>query len=220
MREIRIPIFPLPNVVFFPKVLLPLHIFEPRYRQMVSDAIGGDQRIGLVLLQEGWEKDYDGAPAVFPVGCLGKMEAHERLAEGRFNILLRGVSRFEITDFVQETPYRIAHVRLLTDRPLRLEPGEQLRQRDQFLHLFEQYLQQVMGIEIEKEMIASASTLEAVVNQVAALLDIPAPQKQQLLQLAAVAERYERLRGIIDQRLRMARVMRRQLIVPQDPSLN
>ena len=220
MRLVQVPIFPLPNVVFFPKILLPLHIFEPRYRKMVADALAGEQKIGMVLLQEGWEKDYHGTPTVFSVGCLGKMEAHERVEQGRYNILLRGLSRFEIVDFVQQQPYRMARVRLLSDDPLRLEPDQQIRERDRFLDRFEKYLSEVMGVEVEREMLERAGTFEAVINQVAATLDIPAADKQALLQIAGVEDRYARLRNIIDERLRVAYHLRYLRIVPDDPSLN
>src|SRR4029079_2304836 len=66
-----LPIFPLPNVVLFPNVFLPLHIFEPRYREMVNDALSGDRIIGMVLLRPGWQSDYEGRPPVYPVGCAG-----------------------------------------------------------------------------------------------------------------------------------------------------
>jgi Lon protease-like protein len=64
-----IPIFPLPNVVLFPNVFLPLHIFEPRYKEMVADALAGDRIIGMALLRPGWEGDYEGRPPIYPVGC-------------------------------------------------------------------------------------------------------------------------------------------------------
>lgn len=220
MPLVIVPIFPLPNVVFFPKILLPLHIFEPRYRKMVADVLDGEQKIGMVLLQEGWEKDYFGTPAVFSVGCLGHMEAHERLAQGRFNILLRGLKRFEIVDFVQQKPYRIARVRMLVDDPLPMEPTQQIRERNRFLERFEQYLEEVMGVNVEKEMLERTGTFEAVINQVAATLDIPAMDKQELLQITAVADRYTRLREIIDDRLRVAYHLRHLQITPDDPALN
>ena len=78
-----VPVFPLPNVVLFPNVFLPLHIFEPRYRQMVEDALNGDRIIGMVLLRPGWEGDYEGRPPVYPVGCAGVVTHAERLADGR-----------------------------------------------------------------------------------------------------------------------------------------
>jgi uncharacterized protein len=96
MLPSTIPIFPLPNVVLFPNVFLPLHIFEPRYRQMVSDALAGERMIGMVLLQPGHESDYEGTPPVYDIGCAGLITHVERLADGRFNIVLRGFERFRI----------------------------------------------------------------------------------------------------------------------------
>ena len=66
-----LPLFPLPNVVLFPNVFLPLHVFEPRYREMVADALAGDRMIGVVLLRPGWQPAYEGRPAVYPIGCSG-----------------------------------------------------------------------------------------------------------------------------------------------------
>jgi hypothetical protein len=220
MQLVQIPIFPLPNIVFFPKILLPLHIFEPRYRKLVTDTLHGEHHIGMVLLREGWENDYYGTPPIFSVGCLGKMEAHERIEQGRYNILLRGVNRFEIVDFVRQQPYRVARARLLTDEPLTMDQQQQNLERDRFLSRFEQYLAEVMGIEVEKDMLERTGTLEAVINQVAATLDIPVIDKQALLQIAKVGERFDRLRRIIEERLRVAYYLRHLNIVPDDPSLN
>jgi Lon protease-like protein len=105
-----IPIFPLPSVVLFPNVLLPLHIFEPRYRQMLADSLAGDRVIGMVLLQAGWEDTYDGRPDVFPIGCAGVITHVEALADGRSNIVLRGLTKFRIQDEDGSKPYRIASV--------------------------------------------------------------------------------------------------------------
>ncbi|MFM8552112.1 MAG: LON peptidase substrate-binding domain-containing protein, partial [Nitrospiraceae bacterium] len=86
----RIPIFPLPNVVFFPRTYLSLHIFEPRYREMVADAAAGGQCVGMALLKEGWENDYYGNPPIFDLGCVGRLVTVQPLPDGRFNILLQG----------------------------------------------------------------------------------------------------------------------------------
>src|SRR2546426_10914808 len=104
-----IPIFPLPNAVLFPNVFLPLHIFEARYRTMVGDALAGDRIIGMVLLQPGYEADYAGRPPVYEVGCAGVITHAERLADGRFNIVLRGIEKFRITAEDESKPYRLAH---------------------------------------------------------------------------------------------------------------
>src|SRR3954465_3453326 len=91
-----LPLFPLPNVVLFPNVFLPLHIFEPRYREMVADALASDRMIGMVLLRPGWDRDYEGRPPLYAVGCSGVLTHNERLPDGRYNIVLRGIERFRI----------------------------------------------------------------------------------------------------------------------------
>lgn len=111
-------LFPLPNVVLFPHVIQPLHIFEPRYRQMTADALAGDRLIAPVLLKPGWEGDYEAQPTVYPTLGLGRIVAEQRLPDGRFNLLLRGLSRGRI---IEELPtdklYRSARVELLADGP-------------------------------------------------------------------------------------------------------
>src|SRR2546425_9806703 len=107
-----IPVFPLPNVVFFPRTYLPLHIFETRYRRMVRDAAPSHQMIGMVLLKEGWETDYEGTPAIFPIGAVGRMVTVQALSDGRFNILLQGLSRFEIQEELGCESYRQGQIKL------------------------------------------------------------------------------------------------------------
>src|SRR6188768_936195 len=110
-----LPLFPLPNVVLFPGVFLPLHIFEPRYREMVADALMGDRLIGMVLLKPGWESDYQGQPPVFPIGCSGVITHVDRLEDGRYNIVLRGLERFRILEENGERMYRRATTQALSE---------------------------------------------------------------------------------------------------------
>ena len=110
-----IPIFPLTNVVLFPNVFLPLHIFEPRYRAMVKDALASDRIIGMVLLQPGYEADYDGRPRVYPVGCAGVITHSEALPDGRSNIVLRGIEKFRMTGEDRSQPYRLAHIEAIPE---------------------------------------------------------------------------------------------------------
>ncbi len=105
-----IPIFPLPNAVLFPNVFMPLHIFEARYRTMVGDALAGDRIVGMVLLKPGFEANYEGRPDVYPVGCAGVITHSEPLADGRYDIVLRGIEKFRITGEDDSKPYRLAHV--------------------------------------------------------------------------------------------------------------
>jgi Lon protease-like protein len=109
-------LFPLPNLVLFPYAVQPLHVFEPRYRQMTRDALAADRLIALVLLRPGWEADYEGRPALHPVACLGRVLAEQRLADGRYNLLLRGLRRIRLVEEIaRNVLYRVAHVELLSD---------------------------------------------------------------------------------------------------------
>jgi Lon protease-like protein len=111
-----VPIFPLPDVTFFPHTLLPLHVFEARYRAMVMDALARDRRLCVVQLAPGYEADYAGKPAVRPVGGLGEIVSWERLANGRYNMLLRGDARVRIErELPSDTLYRLVSVRRLED---------------------------------------------------------------------------------------------------------
>ena len=91
-----LPIFPLPTVVLFPNVFLPLHIFEPRYRQMVAESLAGDRIIGMVLLRPGYEDEYEGAPPVYATGCSGLITHADQLEDGKYNLVLRGLEKFSI----------------------------------------------------------------------------------------------------------------------------
>src|SRR5215203_1735073 len=108
-----LPLFPLPNVVLFPNVFLPLYIFEARYREMVGEALTGDRFIGMVLLRPGWEPHYDERPPVYPVGCAGLITFSEQHPDGRYNIVLRGFEKFRILDEDHSRSYRVAHVQPL-----------------------------------------------------------------------------------------------------------
>src|SRR3954469_7593012 len=110
-----IPVFPLPNVVLFPNVFLPLHIFEPRYRAMVADALKGDRIIGMTLLRPGYEANYDDRPAVYATGCAGLITHSEPLPDGRYDIVLRGMEKFRILGEDTSRAYRLAHIEVIPE---------------------------------------------------------------------------------------------------------
>src|SRR5690349_8569421 len=122
-----LPLFPLPNVVLFPNVFLPLHIFEPRYREMIADALATDRLIGMVLLRPGWERDYEGRPPIYPIGCSGVITHAERMPDGRFNIVLRGVERFRVLEEDDARAYRRAIVDPVGDRVLTTAERSEIR---------------------------------------------------------------------------------------------
>jgi hypothetical protein len=126
-----VPIFPLPDVTLLPSSTQPFHIFEPRYRAMVADALAGDRIIGMVVLRPGYESDYEGRPPVYAIGCAGVIIAAERLPDGRYDIVLRGLTRFRILGEDASRPYRLADVEELaeaavTDRELLASRRRQL----------------------------------------------------------------------------------------------
>ncbi|MBI2477617.1 MAG: LON peptidase substrate-binding domain-containing protein [Planctomycetia bacterium] len=112
----KVRLFPLPNLVMFPHVVQPLHIFESRYRDMVEEALETDQLIAMAQLQPGWEADQEERPAIFPMTCIGRIVSHTRFDDGKLNILLLGLRRATIAAELPLTrPFREAQVTLVED---------------------------------------------------------------------------------------------------------
>lgn len=187
-------LFPLPNLVFFPHVMQPLHIFEPRYRQMTADALAGDRMIALVLPKAGWEKTYAGAPAVHDIACLGSIVADQKLEDGRYNLLLRGRSRIRI---VEEIPhdklYRLARVELIADRPFDDSVAEaSLRQR--LVELAPRFFPQPGSVKDEfRKLLMGPLPLGSLCDIAAFALPLPAALKQELLAELDVVRRTKAL---------------------------
>jgi hypothetical protein len=186
-----IPIFPLPNVVLFPNVFLPLHIFEPRYRAMVGEALAGDRIIGMVLLQPGYESDYEGRPPVFPIGCAGVVTHSEPLGDGRFNIVLRGLEKFRVTGEDASASYRQAHVEPLPEGVPEADKPELRRHRLR--------LEAVLAAAIERAgsepRFPPAVPDEDLVNALAQYLELDPLERQALLERDGVLAR---CRGLIE----------------------
>lgn len=119
-RLSAVPLFPLPNVVLFPRAVLPLHIFEERYKAMTSDALDSDGQIAMALLRPGWEKSYYSQPAIEPVVCVGKILTHERLPDGKYNFLLQGTMRAKVSreHVSSDKGYRVAELIPLEETPV------------------------------------------------------------------------------------------------------
>lgn len=108
-----VPLFPLSSVVFFPNTLLPLHIFEPRYKDMVNSAANDEKIIGMALLRPGWEKDYYGNPAVYDVIGMGRIVSTDFVEDGKINIVLYGLKRAKIVEEINDLPFRQARVSII-----------------------------------------------------------------------------------------------------------
>jgi uncharacterized protein len=116
VASVFLPIFPLPDLTFFPHTVLPLHVFEPRYRAMIHDCLARDRRLAVVGLKPGYEDTYEGKPAVHAVAGAGEIVQCERLATGRYNILLKGDSRVRIErELPADTLYRMTEATPLAD---------------------------------------------------------------------------------------------------------
>jgi Lon protease-like protein len=177
-----IPIFPLPNVVLFPNVFLPLHIFEARYRQMVADTLAGDRTIGMTLLKPGYEEDYEGRPPVYPVGCTGVITHVERLGDGRFNIVLRGVSKFRILGEVDPGVAQL-YRRALVD-PLDEEVSDANRERlSAGRRRLEAYLAPLLDHSVRESVLPASMSDIDLVNALGQYLDFEPMERQALLEL-------------------------------------
>jgi uncharacterized protein len=211
-----LPLFPLPNVVLFPNVFLPLHIFEPRYREMVADALASDRMIGMVLLRPGWERweraphDRGGQPPVYPIGCSGVITHVERIADGRYNIVLRGVERFRIEREDSQRPYRRAAVERLVERPLAARDRAAIRG-------FRSKLESLVAPSADKEASATATGAPAtdprmptamsdedLVHALAQYLDLEPLEKQALLERECLRSRAESLVELLEMKIMMA----------------
>ncbi|MGZ3460279.1 MAG: LON peptidase substrate-binding domain-containing protein, partial [Archangium sp.] len=122
-------VFPLPSAVLFPHAALPLHIFEPRYRELVRDALAGDKVLALAQLEPGWEGQYGERPPMQPMMCAGLIIWHEELPDGRYNILLQGICRARLlAELPADKPYREVRVQPLPDAAWQGPEEERLRQ--------------------------------------------------------------------------------------------
>jgi Lon protease-like protein len=199
-----IPIFPLPNVVLFPNVFLPLHIFETRYRQMVDAALNGDRIIGMVLLRPGWEGDYEGRPAVYPIGCAGVITHAERLPDGRFNIVLRGMEKFRIASEDTGELYRVANVIPVPEPPAESVRDEMRGQRRRLEMLL---VPQPEGPEGQQRdhKVPSSMADEDLVNALAQYLEFEPVEKQALLERDGLLNRCRSLIELLEMKVLAAR---------------
>jgi uncharacterized protein len=191
----RIPVFPLPNVVLFPKAYLPLHIFEPRYRAMVSDAVTSGQCIGMALLKDGWETDYYGHPPVFSMGCVGRLANVQTLADGRSNILLQGLERFEIEREWYDHAYREATI-VVTPRSTEMSLDPTVRQR--LFTTLESYLRSRDDAPTWQELFREEVNDEIFVNTLSTYLECTPLEKQFLLEAESLHQQARRLSDLIE----------------------
>ena len=207
--------------MFFPKTLLPLHVFEPRYRTMIADVIRGDQTLCVALLKPGWEADYEGSPEVHSVACVGTIVMHEELPDGRYNIVVQGTQRVMIERYEQMTPYLVARLRPLeSDAAWAEDPGV-ARQSEELLEAFRSSQgARASSAEFSAALRADGSP-EAILNSIAMHLDVEARTRQFLLEIDSIGARYRSVLKILKQSLtNQDRIDRARHREPEDPREN
>jgi hypothetical protein len=172
-------------------VFLPLHIFEPRYRAMIGDALNGDRIVGMVLLQPGYDRDYEGRPPVFPIGCAGLITRADPLGDGRYNVVLRGLERFRIVGEDADRPYRVAHVSGLPE----LVPDEHRAELRRHRHRIEALLAAAIERTGAQPRFPPSVPDEDLVNALAQHLELDPLERQALLEREGVLAR---CRGLIE----------------------
>ncbi len=206
-----IPIFPLENVVLFPRVQVPLHIFEPRYRQMTKHALSSGKCIGMVTVQGSELLGDPDRTRVFDIGCTGSISSCEELPDGRYNMVLGGEKRFRILEELPthgERLYRLARVEELVEILPQgdLEREAVGRERVEVMQCMELLLRDAapdVAEEISSEFLDRFDD-ESFVNALCQAIDFAPPEKQGLLECNAVLDRISRLSGLL--RFRLAEV--------------
>ena len=190
----EIPLFPLPEVSLFPGVSRPFLIFEPRYRDMIADALQGDRIIGMVALRPGFEKDYEGRPPIYQVGCAGRIQQYEKLPDGRYVILLRGLTTFRIATEDQRKPYRLARVEAVPEQLPTEELGPLSMLREKLTQLL--YVSLPLGVEPPDPDLDDAEF----VNVTALNLRMSEAERQELLERNSVLARARALVDRLDRK--------------------
>jgi hypothetical protein len=198
MLPSTIPIFPLPNVVLFPHVLLPLHIFEQRYRDMVESALESNRLIGMVLLRSDCELEYEGEQPVYSVGCAGVITHHQKLGDGRCNIVLRGTEKFRVWSEDASRSFRQAKIEPLPEKSTGLDDAEIKQRRKQLDALLAMSIEQVGSIPRLPETGAD----DALVNALSQYLDFTPLERQHLLERDGVLARAKSLIGLLEMHIK------------------
>ncbi len=191
--------FPLANVVFFPHTFLPLHIFEPRYVEMVSAVLAGDGLIAMVLAREERPAGHD--PAVYRVGSVGRVVVADEMDDGRYNIVLDGLARVALDEF-EAAPgeYFTARLEILGEALPDLQDPRVADEKAGLVMTARQYGEQVLNGRVPIDFLSEALPYATLVNRCASLLQATVDAKQELLALDDVGTRAEIVsRGMVEQ---------------------
>ena len=216
-----VPLFPLPNVVLFPKTPLPLYIFEERYRTMVRETLAGNGELVIALLRTGFEPTYAGISAVHEVACLGKIETYEELEDGKYNVVVVGIHRVRIVREVQHSPYRMVEVEKISDTVYDEHASDVVQRHNHLSGLFAKFTELATGVKQRALDLMPQLDFESLVNMVAMTLNLSIEQKQALLEIDEAPLRCDALIPVLQQQLETLVLVRRfEHIKPENPHLN
>ncbi len=201
----NISLFPLPSTVYFPSTLLPLHIFEMRYREMVAHSLETGQWIGMVLLKPGWEELYYDQPPVHPIGCAGPIVKWQKKDDGKYDIILSGKTRFKILEEFGDTPFRQARVELLAntnDAPIDKQEGSRFYNIASRFWNFREHLPEEKRDDMDLDL-DNCQCLGDAVDRMAHLLDCNLEQQRFFLEELNVEKRVQALENMLTLKTRI-----------------
>jgi len=222
----RLGVFPLPPLVLFPHVHLPLHIFEPRYRTLLEHAMAADRRFVMAVLKPGYEENYYGNPDVYPLACAGRVVKHHTLPDGCSDVVLRGERVVQLEEFVSDSPFRVAR--------LRVEPEDDAFGRPPDL---DERLAELRTL-LERACPGASRALESrlltrpeqdggleLLHTLASSFPVSVEQKLEWLAAGGTMERWRRIRDVLEkvglERTRKARALVQYAdLKPEDPKTN
>ena len=215
------PLFPLPNVVLFPKTPMPLYIFEERYRTMVREVLAGNGELVIALLRGGSEPGYASLNAVHDIACLGKIETYEELEDGKYNIVVVGLHRVRIVREVQHSPYRKVEVERLEEEACDERAADIVERHNRLGGLFAKFTELATGVKQQALELMPQLDFESLVNMVAMTLNLDIEQKQALLEIDNTAQRCDVLIPVLQQQLETLVLVRQfEHIKPENPHFN
>ena len=215
------PLFPLSNVVLFPKTPIPVHVFEKHHQALVRDAMKGDRKLTIALLHSGVEDEYAGIESVHEIACLGRIETFDELEDGDYDIVVVGLRRVRIVRETQQFPYLMAEVEDVPELGRDEHSDMLIARRGRISELFARFMELAADGSRETGSAIPQMDFELLVNTVATTLNISTEQKQGLLEMDDTLQRCDILNAILRQQIETLDIIRRfEHLKPEIPYFN
>jgi hypothetical protein len=193
-----VPVFPLPGLVLFPGVDLPLHVWELRYRTLMRDALAGERVIALALLLPGWERDYHASPEFHSLACLAHIEEAAWLPDDCYHVHLKGLARVKLGRTVKEFPYRAVRAQVLTQEPFSEDDTLVQLERRALIETGERCARAAEAAGAQPMLVDEHLAFEPLVNNLCMGLTVDPEERLALLAMDSVLERGRRVRELME----------------------